>query len=201
MASPGRVAQRMFGLVLSRGSAVAERNATPASAQRVAFSAALSPPADAPSTSGPSAWPLQHLRGLHSGSAWFPQHSASRQLHSSAAAHESASSAALRRLSQAHARRERALEAREHKPAATAAEGGLVPAPAPNATVVTPREGAASELQLAAALDHSALIVTRPIEWGTVIFGYEQARRAGPGRPAVVRVSAGPRHSRPLPRP
>jgi hypothetical protein len=42
---------------------------------------------------------------------------------------------------------------------------------------VQPREGPANELQVAAALDHPALIVTRPIEWGTVILGYEQANR------------------------
>ncbi|KXZ45777.1 hypothetical protein GPECTOR_50g570 [Gonium pectorale] len=48
---------------------------------------------------------------------------------------------------------------------------------AAGATAVTPQEGRASEAQISAALDHPALIVTRPIEWGTVIFGYEQANK------------------------
>eukprot|EP00197_Chlamydomonas_leiostraca_P013131 CAMPEP_0202872482 /NCGR_PEP_ID=MMETSP1391-20130828/21300_1 /ASSEMBLY_ACC=CAM_ASM_000867 /TAXON_ID=1034604 /ORGANISM="Chlamydomonas leiostraca, Strain SAG 11-49" /LENGTH=518 /DNA_ID=CAMNT_0049553531 /DNA_START=71 /DNA_END=1624 /DNA_ORIENTATION=+ len=45
------------------------------------------------------------------------------------------------------------------------------------AVVVRPNEGPASVQQIANVLNHSALIITRPIEWGNVIFGYEQANR------------------------
>ncbi|BDA48458.1 Altered inheritance rate of mitochondria protein 25 [Coccomyxa sp. Obi] len=38
-------------------------------------------------------------------------------------------------------------------------------------------EGKPSDVQIAAAVDHPALIITRDIEWGTVILGFEQANR------------------------
>ncbi|KAG2438624.1 hypothetical protein HXX76_005172 [Chlamydomonas incerta] len=117
-----------------------------------------------------------------------------RGLHTSvAAALADDRSAAVRRLAAARTRRAKASDSdtaatRERAAAeeqALVAGGdaqqqqpatGLVPAHT-DALTVTPVEGKASEVQLAAALDHPALIVTRPIEWGTVIFGYEQANK------------------------
>ncbi|EFJ53297.1 hypothetical protein VOLCADRAFT_115863 [Volvox carteri f. nagariensis] len=100
-----------------------------------------------------------------------------------------AAAAAVRRLAAARRRRERLTEPGPHRlSGADTTSGydnsgavesqqqpsGVVPA---TTTAVTPAEGPASEAQLVAALDHPALIVTRPIEWGTVIFGYEQANK------------------------
>ncbi|KAG2502141.1 hypothetical protein HYH03_000629 [Edaphochlamys debaryana] len=96
-----------------------------------------------------------------------------RQLHSSAASLESDRSAAVKRLAAARGRREREAPARTAG-ASAQPQTDLVPAAT---TAVTPVEGKATEVQLRAALDHSALVVTRPIEWGTVIFGYEQANK------------------------
>ncbi|GFR43289.1 hypothetical protein Agub_g4354, partial [Astrephomene gubernaculifera] len=116
-----------------------------------------------------------------------------RQLHSSAAAQAEDGAdraAALRRLAAARTRRQRSVAAAEvarERSAASeegdlqqqqqAAQGGDALAPAAPTAMITPVEGKATEAQLAAALDHAALIVTRPIEWGTVIFGYEQANK------------------------
>ncbi|KAL6745543.1 Scramblase-domain-containing protein [Haematococcus lacustris] len=44
-------------------------------------------------------------------------------------------------------------------------------------TTVTPSSTRASLQQVEQVVGHSALIITRPVEWGTVIFGYEQANR------------------------
>ena len=44
---------------------------------------------------------------------------------------------------------------------------------------VTPSETQASDVQLSGVVGHQALIITRPVEWGTVIFGYEQANKVG----------------------
>ncbi|GAX76018.1 hypothetical protein CEUSTIGMA_g3461.t1 [Chlamydomonas eustigma] len=49
--------------------------------------------------------------------------------------------------------------------------------PISTAVMVTPSETQATDLQLSQVLSHSALIITRPIEWGTIIFGYEQANK------------------------
>ncbi|GIL59690.1 hypothetical protein Vafri_14423 [Volvox africanus] len=103
---------------------------------------------------------------------------------------EDTASAALRRLAAARRRRERLTEVAtsrdtspsspEHgtggaiDPHVQQQGAGVVPA---GTTAVVPVEGLASDVQLAAALDHPALIITRPIEWGTVIFGYEQANK------------------------
>ncbi|GLC40982.1 hypothetical protein PLESTB_000960200 [Pleodorina starrii] len=128
-----------------------------------------------------------------------PLTSAARGFHGTTASLAAASddnAAAVRRLAAARLRRERLAEA------AAAAQGGSRHSDtggaevdpqqqqqqqqqlqqdgavvAANTTAVTPVEGRASEAQLTAALDHPALIVTRPIEWGTVIFGYEQANK------------------------
>lgn len=105
-----------------------------------------------------------------------------RSLHTSGAALSDDRSAAVRRLAAARTRRAKAASdsdsasARERAAAEEQAlvaggdqqqQTGLVPA-ASNALTVTPAEGKASEVQLAAALDHPALIVTRPIEWWVV---------------------------------
>ncbi|GLI70231.1 hypothetical protein VaNZ11_015080 [Volvox africanus] len=117
-----------------------------------------------------------------------------RSFHCSAASlastSEDAASVAVRRLAAARRRRERLTEvATSRDPSPSGPEhgtgdaidsdlqqqgAGIVPA---GTTAVVPAEGRASDVQLAAALDHPALIITRPIEWGTVIFGYEQANK------------------------
>lgn len=76
-------------------------------------------------------------------------------------------SAALQRL--ARASRHRAQRAADRTDKAAAVQE--------QAVVVTPSESKASESQVAQVVRHPALIITRPIEWGTVIFGYEQANR------------------------
>jgi hypothetical protein len=50
------------------------------------------------------------------------------------------------------------------------------PAPAP-AREVRPAEVAASPAEVAAVVGHAALVVTRPVEWGTVLLGFEQQNR------------------------
>lgn len=42
---------------------------------------------------------------------------------------------------------------------------------------VNPRDTSASTTEIAHFVGHSALVVTRPVEWGTVLLGYEQANR------------------------
>lgn len=36
---------------------------------------------------------------------------------------------------------------------------------------------AATQLQIAAVFRHPALVVTRNVEWGNIVFGFEQANR------------------------
>lgn len=83
--------------------------------------------------------------------------------------------AALRRLRRAGARASGSSRGREAALARVAEGGGEVErGPAAD---VAPVEGPADELQVASVVDHPALIVTRPIEWGTVLLGFEQANR------------------------
>ncbi len=42
---------------------------------------------------------------------------------------------------------------------------------------VRPAETSASAAEIASVVDHPAIVVTRPIEWGSVLLGYEQANR------------------------
>jgi hypothetical protein len=56
------------------------------------------------------------------------------------------------------------------------------PPPAPASpetalTTVVPSQTQASDEQVEQVVGHTALVITRPIEWGTVILGYEQANR------------------------
>eukprot|EP00198_Chlamydomonas_reinhardtii_P007189 XP_001696525.1 phospholipid scramblase [Chlamydomonas reinhardtii] len=140
---------------------------------------------------GSQAAPLSALASLLTHQHAGVSAACARSLHTSGAALSDDRSAAVRRLAAARTRRAKAASdsdsasARERAAAEEQAlvaggdqqqQTGLVPA-ASNALTVTPAEGKASEVQLAAALDHPALIVTRPIEWGTVIFGYEQANK------------------------
>lgn len=45
------------------------------------------------------------------------------------------------------------------------------------ATDVQPQEGPADQLQVASVVGHPALVITRPVEWGTVLLGFEQANK------------------------
>jgi hypothetical protein len=70
--------------------------------------------------------------------------------------------AALRRLRRAGAR----VSGRAGREAALArVEAGGGEVEAGPATDVQPREGSASDLQVASVVDHPALIITRPVEW------------------------------------
>jgi hypothetical protein len=103
-----------------------------------------------------------------------------RGLHASSGALADDRAAAVRRLAAARTRRVKASDSES----ATARERAgieeqalvehqqqqqtdVVPSTS-TALTVTPSEGRASDVQLAAALDHPALIVTRPIEWWVV---------------------------------
>jgi hypothetical protein len=62
----------------------------------------------------------------------------------------------------------------------TAVDSLPPPAVAPGTTALTtivPSETQASPEQVEQVVGHTALVITRPIEWGTVILGYEQANR------------------------
>ncbi|PSC69495.1 Altered inheritance rate of mitochondria 25 [Micractinium conductrix] len=92
-----------------------------------------------------------------------------------AAAASKARSAALRRLQRAGSRAAAGSRGHEAALARQAAGGGEVEA-GPGTDVV-PREGAASSVEVASVVDHPALIITRPVEWGTVLLGFEQANK------------------------
>lgn len=86
------------------------------------------------------------------------------------------SSAAARRARLARAAAARAIERRV--PAAGAAAGAAEAAEgAPAAYDAVAPEGAAAASEVASVVSHPALVVTRPIEWGTVLLGFEQANR------------------------
>eukprot|EP00887_Chlorella_sp_A99_P007876 scaffold20.g7876.t1 len=91
----------------------------------------------------------------------------SQQQHARWLASSAGSDRSVKRLQQASAR----AAARRSPP-----QRELQPAP-PAEEVVETRAGLASELQVASVVDHAALIVTRPIEWGNVLLGFEQANR------------------------
>ncbi|KAL4451629.1 hypothetical protein ABPG75_007291 [Micractinium tetrahymenae] len=114
-----------------------------------------SPGAAAPAAAALAAPPTQliHLRSFAAGSG---------------------RTAALRRLRRAGARASAGSRASREVAAAREAAGGGEVEAGPT-TDVAPREGPASEVQVASVVDHPALIVTRPIEWGTVLLGFEQA--------------------------
>uniref|UniRef100_A0A383V788 Phospholipid scramblase n=1 Tax=Tetradesmus obliquus TaxID=3088 RepID=A0A383V788_TETOB len=101
--------------------------------------------------------------------------------------------ASRRRLLAAQQRREREQELQKKRAAAATAalpaeqqqqqiqpEQAAAAAPPPAAGgshAITPVEAHPSEVQLSDLLGHDALVVTRSIEWGTVILGFEQATK------------------------
>ncbi|KAF6252183.1 Scramblase-domain-containing protein [Scenedesmus sp. NREL 46B-D3] len=104
------------------------------------------------------------------------------------------SDTARRRLLAAQQRRERERELQEKRAAAAAAstvpadqqhqhqlqqdDAAAAPAPAAGASdAIAPVEAHPSEAQIQDVVGHEALVVTRSIEWGTVILGFEQATK------------------------
>ena len=123
-----------------------------------------------------------------------------KSMSSSSAGGDGARAAALQRLSRASRHRSHKSS---HAPSSSRSPGtpSLVsdptsgsPEPAPGSSsstsmvVVTPSETKASDVQLSEVVGHQALVITRPVEWGTVIFGYEQANKVCPrGRVVCIR--------------
>eukprot|EP00879_Flechtneria_rotunda_P017867 GHRR01018727.1.p1 GENE.GHRR01018727.1~~GHRR01018727.1.p1 ORF type:complete len:463 (+),score=113.14 GHRR01018727.1:109-1497(+) len=96
------------------------------------------------------------------------------------------SEAAKRRLVAAHERRQREKELAERRSSAatpTVVEPGSSAVATPqepdgqHVTALAPQESPPSQVQIADVVNHPALIVTRAIEWGTVILGFEQATK------------------------
>jgi len=114
-----------------------------------------------------SALPGMYIRSALSGGAPRPP---APRIHTRTYASDDRS-AAVSRLARASRHREQRAAA---KPPAGQAAGTLV---APTGATVVPSETTASEAQVHQVLGHPALVVTRPIEWGTVVFGFEQANK------------------------
>lgn len=99
---------------------------------------------------------------------------ASQLLHGASMLHPSMGWPGSRRLfSKQLSFQEKKMKALGQEPEEQAAQ----PTAEQNAVVVQPNQGPASIQQVANVLNHSALIITRPIEWGNIILGYEQAQR------------------------
>lgn len=106
----------------------------------------------------------QLTAGAAAAAAGVAASSPTQLLHLRAFAAGSGRTAALRRLRRAGARAAAGSRASREAAAARVAAGGGDVEAGP-ATDVVPQEGPASELQVASAVDHPALIITRPVEW------------------------------------
>lgn len=106
----------------------------------------------------------QPAHGAAAAAALASAVSPSQLLHLRSFAAGSGRTAALRRLHRAGVRASAGSRASREAAAARAAAGGGDIEAGP-ATDVVPREGPASDLQVASVVEHPALIVTRPVEW------------------------------------
>jgi uncharacterized protein YxjI len=155
-----------------------------AAAQRAWWSAAASPPsAAAAAAAAPALFSLPPR-------AWSPP-LATTSAAAAAASFTSEAAARARRLAAARLRRQQAHEraaarlARAAPPATSDAAptpaqqppSPVAPASAADADVGPGALSRGDALAVAPAVAHPALVVTRAIEWGTVVFGFEQANK------------------------